>query len=219
MWLTYRPEVWKLQLRKAEKIGVTLAFCLGFFVVFASAYRFTVLFSYNNADPTYTLAPTVGWTAIEMSAGIISACLPTLGPAMAVFFRVMGIKRALFSSRGGAGTNLSSSKNLASSNLHVRSGPGSVSDRTEVELQQKRAGTSTKKDGAGAFYRLPDGGASGETAVYVPTDATLRPDHGCAYTVTSRPGKGDGESLSGDEVPLHGIRVRTDFKHSSSSGE
>ena len=30
-------------------------------VIFASAYRFSVLFSYTNEDPTYTLAPTVGW--------------------------------------------------------------------------------------------------------------------------------------------------------------
>ncbi len=42
-------------------------------VVFASGYRFSVLFSYSNSDPTYTLAPTVGWTCIEMSAGITAA--------------------------------------------------------------------------------------------------------------------------------------------------
>ncbi|THC92855.1 hypothetical protein EYZ11_007668 [Aspergillus tanneri] len=50
------PQVWKLQLRR---------------VIFASAYQFTVLFSYNPANSAYTLAPTVGWTAIEASTGAL----------------------------------------------------------------------------------------------------------------------------------------------------
>ena len=61
-------------------------------VVFASAYRTSVLFTYTATDPSYTLAPTVGWTAIEMAAGIVSACLPTMLPALNVFLRVVGIK-------------------------------------------------------------------------------------------------------------------------------
>jgi len=174
-------------------------------VVFASAYRFSVLFSYTNSDPTYSLAPTVGWTAIEMSAGIVSACLPTLGPVMAFCAGKLGIKRSLLGTRSGGGTTgVSSSKNFA------QSATGSVSDRTEVELQKA---TTSRKDGAGAFYRLPDGQVSGETAR---GDSDLRPKHGYKYTVTSQPGKGDGASLSGDEVPLHGIRVHTDFKRSES---
>ncbi|KAH1532537.1 hypothetical protein KXX61_002807 [Aspergillus fumigatus] len=47
------PQVWKLQLRLSEKIALTVAFSLGFFVVFASAYRFSVLFSYTSADSSY----------------------------------------------------------------------------------------------------------------------------------------------------------------------
>jgi hypothetical protein len=176
-------------------------------VVFASAYRFTVLFSYTNDDPSYSLAPTVGWTAIEMSAGIISACLPTLGPVMTSFASKLGIKRTILTSRGGgAATTGASSGNFKSS------ATPSLSDRAEVELQK-----TTKKDNAGTFYRLPDDQLSGETARAV--DAELRPEHGYGYTVTSRPGnvKGDGESSrsSGDEAPLHGIRVQTDFKQSA----
>ena len=71
---------------------------------------------------------------------------------------------------------------------------------------------ASRAAGAG-FYRLPDGQISGDTARA--PDAELRPKHGYGYTVTSQPGKGDGESLSGDEVPLHGIRVQTDFKQST----
>lgn len=140
-----------------------------------------------------------------MSAGIISACLPTLGPVMAFCAGKLGIKRTLLSSRNGGTTHASSSKNFA------HSATASLSDRTEVELQKS---STSRKDGAGAFYRLPDGQMSGETAGAV--DSDLRPKHGYKYTVTSQPGKGDGASLSGDEVPLHGIRVHTDFKQSES---
>jgi len=174
-------------------------------VVFASAYRFSVLFTYTNTDPTYSLAPTVGWTAIEMSAAIVSACLPTLGPVMAFFFRMLGIKRSILGSTGrGATGNLTSSKNV------IKSTTMSLSDRTDIELQKPRKDLSK----AGAFYRLPDDQLSGETAKAV--DAELRPDHGYGYTVTSQPGKGSGDSLSGDEVPLHGIRVHTQFEQAAS---
>ncbi|KAG5943477.1 hypothetical protein E4U59_000348 [Claviceps monticola] len=88
------PEIWTLQLRRPEKIGLTLAFGLGFFVVFASAFRTSVLFTYSDSDPTYTLAPTVGWTAIELSTGIISACLPTLLPIFLLFARSCGYSRS-----------------------------------------------------------------------------------------------------------------------------
>lgn len=235
-------------------------------VVFASSYRFSVLFTYTNDDPTYSLAPTVGWTAIEMSAGIVSACLPTMGPVVGVCARALGIKRTFFSSRkrsNGASTGMSGKhKTPASSFAANRSatatatatitGPG-ADPLSEMELQRTGA---TRKDGAGAFYRLPDVHISGEedeldeldeldeikqgghgaatpvtTAVAAPPDAGLRPDRGnYAYeyaVTTTRPGT-EGKSRnkisktrtaeldnsSSDEVPLHGIRVQTDFRRS-----
>lgn len=38
------------------------------------------MFSYSKLDVSYTLAPFLVWTDIEICAGIISACLPTLRP-------------------------------------------------------------------------------------------------------------------------------------------
>lgn len=138
-----------------------------------------------------------------MSAGIISACLPTLGPVLAIVIGKMGIKRTLLSGAGAATANTLSSQNFA------KSATASLSDRTDVELQKSRKDTT----GAGAFYRLPDDQLPAERAR---GDVQLRPEHGYGYTVSSQPGKGDGESLSGDEVPLHGIMVHTDFKRSTS---
>jgi len=170
-------------------------------VVFASAYRFTVLFSYSSADPTYTLAPTVGWTSIEMSAGIVSACLPTLGPVFAAAARKVGIKGSVLGTRG---TSTDSDKGQSSTGRPM-------GGRSDLEIAKP------KKSSAGTFYRLSDDNPSIDS----PLDAGLRPDHRHEYTVTSTPGnlKGEGDRLSGDEIPLQGIRVRTDFKHSEMGGE
>ncbi|KAK4459324.1 hypothetical protein QBC42DRAFT_312104 [Cladorrhinum samala] len=188
------PQVWSLQLRKTEKVAVLVAFCLGFFVVFASAYRFSVLFSYSALDPTYTLAPTVGWTAIEMSAGIISACLPTFRPVMQWAGRGVGMKGGLFGSSVGQSENYS--KNIdksTSSRLH--SNPDLADDE---------------------FYRLDDDVASARTGEVRPADAKLRPDHGFACEVSSKPRRAgtntEADSVnSSDEVPLQGIMVQKDF--------
>ncbi|KAL2163943.1 hypothetical protein VTH06DRAFT_3156 [Thermothelomyces fergusii] len=257
-------QVWKLQLRRPEKVGVTIAFCLGFFVVFASAYRFSVLFTYTNTDPTYSLAPTVGWTAIEMSAGIVSACLPTIGPVVSLCAGKLGIKHIFLSSRSrsrsnnhGASAGLSGKHKTPSSSLAAATTKTMTTTTTtkvaadvllsEMDLQRSGA---TRKDGAGAFYRLPDPQIPGEeyddddddvqeaktgiavAAAASPADAGLRPDHGhyaYQYAVSTRPApdggrsKGRGcrsraaevdSSSSGDEVPLHGIRVQTDFRRS-----
>lgn len=164
-------------------------------VVFASAYRFSVLFSYTGTDPTYTLAPTVGWTAIEMSAGIVSACLPTLRPVIQYAARGVGIKGGIFGS--SEHDSAAFSKNLDKSGNRLRSDP----DVPDAD-----------------FYRLPDdSGASKKSKEQLAADAALRPDHGYAYAVSSTPviGKGDKDSLSsGDEIPLQGIRVQKDFKRS-----
>lgn len=180
-------------------------------VVFASAYRFSVLFSYTGTDPTYTLAPTVGWTAIEMSAGIVSACLPTLRPVIQWAARAVGIKGGIFGS--SEHDSAAFSKNLdKSSGNRLRSDPGGASDADFYRLPGD--------DGPGAGAGLSSGKMmmSKEQQLAAAADAALRPDHGFGYAVatsTSVHAKGDKDSLSsGDEIPLQGIRVHKDFKRS-----
>lgn len=218
------PQVWKLQLARGQKIALTFAFCLGFLyasfpptkvlvwmtvsnyhhsVVFASVYRFTVLFTYNALDSSYTLAPTVGWTAIEISAGIISACLPTLRPALQFFARALGINDCMpdLIRSGNRGTGYSKSSR---SKLAPSPGPGTIDSTTG----------HTRSESQRRFYRLPDetgtiGKAGGDQ---LPVDASLRPDHGYMYTTSVLGTKADYDRLSGDEVPLHSIRVQKDFQ-------
>lgn len=184
------PQVWTLHLKRSEKIALTIIFSLGFFVVFASVYRFTVLFSYSASDPTYTLAHTVGWTAIEMSAGITSACLPTIQPAIHFIARNLGLLKFIES------TPLS------------RAGRTAQTGTVAPETVPRQGHLAKGSQGEGAFYRLPDrnGSAQSEEA-----DMKLRPEHGYVYTVSTELGKGDTYG-TGDEIPLNRIGVQTDFK-------
>lgn len=121
---------------------------------------------------------------------------------MFLVLRKMGVKKSILSR--SAITDPSSRNNFVKSS-------GQSGNRSEGELLQ------SKKDAAGTFYRLPDDNISGETANEDhPVDVELRPDHGYAYTVTSKPGKDRGGSLAANDIPLHGIRVDTDFKQSAS---
>jgi hypothetical protein len=129
-----------------------------------------------------------------MSAGIVSACLPTFRPVIQWAARGVGMKGGLFGN--SEHDSAAFSKNLTRSANKLRSNP----DVKDAD-----------------FYRLPDGGASGQSREPAPADATLRPAHGYAYAITTTPGhrKGDNDSLSsGDEIPLQGIRVQKDFQHS-----
>lgn len=59
-------------------------------VVFTSIYRFTTLFKFHPADITWTLAESCTWCLIESSSGIISACMPTLRPLVAMITSSLG---------------------------------------------------------------------------------------------------------------------------------
>ncbi|KPM41458.1 hypothetical protein AK830_g5070 [Neonectria ditissima] len=206
--------IWKLQLGKQEKIGLSIAFGLGFFVVFASAYRTSVLFTYSATDPTYTLAPTVGWTAIEMSAGIISANLPTLLPVLRIFFRYTGLQRL-------AGTVRSTSRSGFGSKTDRSAFSKGLSSREDVEA---RTVPPSEANGRGdVFYRLPDEtesdgvGRRNELALSSPVDAALRPDvKGYEFTVKSFKSSTDRSDDSGDDIPLHSIRVHKQFRQTTS---
>ncbi|KAG8161324.1 hypothetical protein KVR01_009588 [Diaporthe batatas] len=97
------PLVLKLHITVYQKFALCLTFSLGAFVLGASIYRFTVLFHYDPKNPTCkpsntaleqacwmsvsnsckgTLLKPCTWCVIEVSSGVISACLPTFGPLL-----------------------------------------------------------------------------------------------------------------------------------------
>ncbi|KAG5927994.1 hypothetical protein E4U42_001471 [Claviceps africana] len=210
------PQIWKLQLRKTEKIGLTVAFGLGFFAVFASAFRTSVLFTYSNSDPTYTLAPTVGWTEIEMAAGIISACLPTLLPVFLYCARTFGYRQSAHLPRRETNAPPTFGGTAGGEN-RCKSGAtilGAYVTETDDDSLDQAA--------ENPFYRLSCSRESGSVVSQpvhrrdVTTDKSSEPTFrtdtlGYGHSVMSyalRPGSRNQD----DDVPLQGIRVQTDFK-------
>ncbi|KAL2284898.1 hypothetical protein FJTKL_08711 [Diaporthe vaccinii] len=74
------PHVLRLKTNLTQKIFLVFMFMLGSYVVFTSIYRFKVYLGYSPKDIPFTLAVPVAWNVIEISSGIVSSCLPTLGP-------------------------------------------------------------------------------------------------------------------------------------------
>jgi hypothetical protein len=137
-------------------------------------------------------------------------------PVILIVGRAMGLKGSIFrSTNASTGASRINSANPLSTIRKPRTQNG--------EIESKADGG---KEG-GPFYRLPDDGLSTGSGH---TMDKLRPDMGgYEYSVSTSAGaggmplqksKGDGDSLSsGDEIPLQGIRVDTDFKHTSTPSQ
>ncbi|KAF9892856.1 hypothetical protein FE257_000445 [Aspergillus nanangensis] len=72
--------IWRLQASTSQRLSIILVFLSGSFVVFASIYRFSLIFVFDPNDIAWTLADAQTWCVVETAAGVISACLPTIIP-------------------------------------------------------------------------------------------------------------------------------------------
>ncbi|KAL1965539.1 hypothetical protein VTN77DRAFT_5622 [Rasamsonia byssochlamydoides] len=73
--------VWKVQMRTAQKLGLTLVFGTGLFTVAAACVReYFVVSTEKNSDQSYTEVPEALWLTIELMVGIVAASLPAIGP-------------------------------------------------------------------------------------------------------------------------------------------
>ncbi|KAK2592588.1 hypothetical protein QQS21_009695 [Conoideocrella luteorostrata] len=140
------PQIWKLNTKTSEKIGLTVVFGLGFFTVFTSSYRVWVLFNYSKSDVSYTLFPLLVWTDIEMCAAVISANLPTLRPFLRTAASKLGITRS--SDRRHHPSTDPSSSSGGKNTTGSRS-----TDRRSVP---RRAGSHHLQPADNTFYRLPE---------------------------------------------------------------
>jgi hypothetical protein len=76
------PHVLRLKTNLLQRVLLMIIFLLGSYVVFTSIYRFRVYLDYTTDDVAYSLAVPLAWNIIEISSGIVSACLPTLVGAL-----------------------------------------------------------------------------------------------------------------------------------------
>ncbi|RDW56860.1 hypothetical protein BP5796_12927 [Coleophoma crateriformis] len=186
------PQVWHLHTSVLQKCQLSFVFLLGSFVIFTSIYRFTTLFQFQSSDVTWTLATAETWCVVESASGIISACLPTLGPLVQLATRSLGISTGGRSEQTpSAGTNLQTIGGSNSKNLSKNVSSGNFDD-------------SKKSKGSRPFQRL-----NGEQQQWSQTSGKM---------TSSVAGfdKRDAESVDSDEVPLHVIRIKTDLEWSHS---
>jgi len=76
------PIVWRLHIKKSQKLAISSIFLLGGFVCLASIIRYTYLKEVIPVDITFTNLPAGIWSLIEMSIGLVCACLPVMRPLL-----------------------------------------------------------------------------------------------------------------------------------------
>lgn len=171
-------------------------------VVFTSMYRIHVLLLQDTSDPSYTIAPSLGWTCIEISASIISASLPTLGPVVGEFLTYIGLK-------GNSGFSQGTYNKSTTTNSNVLT---SLSKNKSAVPGQPRANP---------FYEIPDSpsGSRENEEMDSFSEQTAeeafrtRPAHGFSRaSMVSAEARRMGKE--GDDIPLKGISVKTEFVQS-----
>lgn len=158
-------------------------------VLFASAYRFALLFSYHPANALYTMAPTIGWLEIELAATIVAANLPILKPLL---LRVL----LSFGYRGSYQEQQQQSQSTFFSGMSGRSG-------------KKLSADSGPSAVAGPFVASPKDMWDWNQCV----EGNVRPVALAKNQHRATASRG-GESDMID-VPLYGITVTKDFRRGS----
>ncbi|KAJ6132301.1 hypothetical protein N7471_007516 [Penicillium samsonianum] len=103
------PVLWKLQLRLKQKALLACLFALGFFVTVIQIIR---IFTVRDLKTFTDSKNIVIWSCVEISLGVIIACIPTYGPLFKSFASTVNSYRnretsrtyALGSVRQGTGT-------------------------------------------------------------------------------------------------------------------
>ncbi|CAF9927030.1 hypothetical protein IMSHALPRED_007103 [Imshaugia aleurites] len=82
LWILLLPIsiIWTLQLSARRKVGLSAIFLLGGFLCGASIGRAYTIANVSLSDFSYDTAPSAVWSSVEISFGIICACLPTIPP-------------------------------------------------------------------------------------------------------------------------------------------
>ncbi|KAJ6035727.1 hypothetical protein N7540_000006 [Penicillium herquei] len=92
-------------------------------VVFASIYRFSLIFRFNIEDTAWTLADAQTWCVVEVAAGVISAYLPTTAPLVRLCTRhLVSTAQSLSRSKASQldGTSLSKSNAAQARSINVK---------------------------------------------------------------------------------------------------
>ncbi|RDW73712.1 hypothetical protein BP5796_07154 [Coleophoma crateriformis] len=194
------PHVWRLQTNLTQRVMLMVIFLLGSFVVFTSIYRFTVYLSYDPNDLPYTLALGCAWNIVELSSGIISACLPTLGPLVRIVFTKLG------------GSSAASKRYAGNS----KSNPGNATPKSG--LVKVGGGESQSRSKSSDWNKLEDESKYGYNGEDFGSDKSLRLDSSVPRITVMVTGEGGSSSSrsSGGDIPLREIHQKTEVEWSES---
>ncbi|KAJ4320912.1 hypothetical protein N0V84_005616 [Fusarium piperis] len=94
LWMMAVP-LWQLrslQLHWKQKVGVAFMFSVGVFVTVVSMIRFQSLVNFGKSkNKTWELYKVSVWSTIEITVGIMCACLPTLRAVLVKAFPILSI--------------------------------------------------------------------------------------------------------------------------------
>ncbi|PWY69407.1 integral membrane protein [Aspergillus eucalypticola CBS 122712] len=194
------PVLWSLQLRQAQKIALMALFALGFFITIIQVIRiFTIkhLKTYTDSEPI------VLWSQVEISLGVIIACVPTYGPYFHAFASTL---TSSYNTRRQRRQHASQSQTMDAGRSYALSGvrrtqrnqsrmlPSETDDQAEIlDLGEASAGRNRPWDNSVAVTTTighGDGDSSG----------------GERSSLGSGRGRGSGEGKDG-EGPLQIQRV------------
>ncbi|KAI4209740.1 MAG: hypothetical protein LQ351_007336 [Letrouitia transgressa] len=72
--------VWRLQLKRSQKVSLSCIFLLGGFACVASFMRIATIGDIQHEDLSYNITNEYIWSEVEPAAAIICACIPTYKP-------------------------------------------------------------------------------------------------------------------------------------------
>ncbi|KAI5240377.1 hypothetical protein E4T42_08390 [Aureobasidium subglaciale] len=160
------PRILKLRTSNREKISIMGILLLGSFVCVASGVRIYYLTRLmREVDVTMILGPAFGWSSLEPSIAIISACLPTFAP----LFR--GLRKRSASKLGKSGQG-SHSSYLRSG----RSGHIPLQDYSQSTLDNKYGRTNVRIVHEDSDMSKEDSFDQGHGRIMARRDSTLLRD-------------------------------------------
>ncbi|GJN84095.1 hypothetical protein PLIIFM63780_007648 [Purpureocillium lilacinum] len=80
------PTIWKLRIRRKQKIAVQIVLCVGAIVCIFSALRVVQFFTFNTNHLSTSTAGQSLWTILENELSILLGCMPQMAP---LFRRVL----------------------------------------------------------------------------------------------------------------------------------
>ncbi|KAJ0104205.1 CFEM domain-containing protein [Diaporthe amygdali] len=137
-WMLYLPatQIWSLQMKLKKKLGVILMFGIGIFLTLTSIIRIQTLVSFaNTKNPTRGFFATVTWSYIEITVGVMVACLPGARLFVARYVSVLHT------------TNSKASKSLSRSGNCIRLSQSGENDGIEPLRAKSGSGPGMSLDG------------------------------------------------------------------------